>query len=787
MITYFKTISDTSTPFHVDLNVAIDRIRNGKSKDLVEDVRSESEKDKRNEKKKKLPAICFSGTFSKRADNAIIEHSGIICIDFDGFRDEQHLFTKREELINDNFSYCVFISPSGDGIKVLVRIPKDPMNHKKYFNALKKYYNCDEFDVTCKNISRVCYESYDPEIYVNELSFVWSDMDNSDEHKPMAKPMIRVDDSNEIVRRLTLWWQKNYGMIPGHRNNNLYILACAFNEFGIDRQTARSIIDSYDTNGDMAREIPSLFESAYKNTSIHNTKFYEDIDKTVAIKNDIKVGMPLDKVAEVYKDVPADVIEHINSEEDPNRFWTKSSKGKIDIVPHLFRNFLTNEGFYKYYPEGSNNFVFIRIQDNVMKDSSEDLIKDYILKYLDSINDMSVYNYFAINTKFFTENFLNFLPKIDARFMMDDSENAYLYYNNCAIKVTRNGIERIEYKDLKGIVWEEQKIKRNFSESAFDDCEYKRFITNISGDDKERIKSVESTLGYLMHSHKPASYSPAVILNDEIISDNPEGGTGKGIFVKSVSHMKKMVIIDGKGFSFQKSFPYQRVQVDTQVLVFDDVSKHFDFEKLFSIITEGIDLEKKNKDEIRIPFERSPKIVITTNYAIRGAGNSFDRRKWDLELKQYYNKSFTPETEFGHMLFSGWDEYEWNKFDNYMISNLQSYLNKGLLRSEFKNLKTRKFIAETSSDFWEWATSNDNVHTKAGVRSLGQDLFNSFTQEYPDYATYGRFKISQNKFYRWIDSYGEFQFGKKPVVTRNALGKNIEFVVKEDEQLNLRL
>jgi hypothetical protein len=787
MITYFKSINDTSAPYHVDVSVAIDRIRNGKSKELVEAVRNESDKNARNEKKKKLPAICFSGTFSKRADNAIIEHSGIICIDFDGFRDEQHLFAKRQELIDDNYSFCVFTSPSGDGIKVLVRIPKDPKNHKKYFNSLQKHYNCEEFDVTCKNISRVCYESYDPDVHVNELALIWSDMDGSDDYKPAVRPMIKVDDTNEITRRLTLWWIKNYGMIPGHRNNNLYILACAFNEFGVDKQTARSIIDSYDTNGEMAKEIPTLLESAYRNTAIHNTKFYEDIDKTVAIKNDIKVGVPLQKIVEVYKDVPSDVIEHINSEENPNNFWTKSSKGKIDLVPHLLRDYLSNNGFYKYYPDGSKNFVFIRIQDNVIRDSSEEIIKDFILDYLEGINDMSVYNYFAMNTKFFTETFLNFLPKIDARFMTDDSENAYLYYNNCAVKVTRRGIERIEYKDLKGLVWEDQKIKRNFTESAFDDCEYKRFITNISGDDKERIKSVESTIGYLMHSHKPASYCPAVILNDEVISDNPEGGTGKGIFVKSVSHMKKMVIIDGKGFSFQKSFPYQRVQVDTQVLVFDDVSKHFDFERLFSVITEGITLEKKNKDEIHIPFERSPKIVITTNYAIKGAGNSFERRKWDLELKQYYNKSFTPETEFGHMLFSGWDEYEWNKFDNYMISNLQSYLNKGLVRSEFKNLKTRKFIAETSSDFWEWAVSNDNVHTKAKIKSLGQDLFNSFTQEYPDYATYGRFKISQNKFYRWIDSYGEFAFGTKPTVSRTALGKNIEFIVKENEQLNLKL
>lgn len=787
MITYFKTINETSTPFHVDVNVAIDRIKNGKSKELVEDVRKETEKNARNEKKKKLPAICFSGTFSKRADNAIIEHSGIICIDFDGFRDNQHLFQKREELIADKYSYCVFTSPSGDGIKVLVRIPKDPMNHKKYFNALKKYYDCDEFDVTCKNISRVCYESYDPDIYVNDLSLIWSDMDNSDEYKPVVKQMIRVTDDNEIIRRLSLWWDKNFGMIPGQRNNNLYILASAFNEFGISKETARSVIESYDINGDMAHEIPSIIQSGYKNVSNHNTKFYEDIDKTVSIKNDIKNGMPIKEVIERNEDVPIELIDKMVSETNPNEFWTKSSKGKIELVPNLFRDFLTKEGFYKYYPEGSKNFVFVRVQDNVITDSSEEVIKDFILKYIESTGDMSIYNFFAINTKFFTENFLNFITNVDSRFMTDDSETAYLYYNNCAIKVTRRGIEKIDYKDLKGIVWEDQKIKRNFLETSHVDCEFKRFITNISGDDKERVKSVESTIGYLMHSYKPASYCPAVILNDEVISDNPEGGTGKGIFVKSVSHMKKMVIIDGKGFSFQKSFPYQRVQVDTQVLVFDDVSKNFEFERLFSVITEGITLEKKNKDEIHIPFERSPKIVITTNYAIKGAGNSFERRKWDLEFKQHYNKSFTPESEFGHMLFSGWDEYEWNKFDNYMIANLQSYLNKGLVRSEFKNLKTRKFIAETSSDFWEWATSKDNVYTRPKMKSLGQDLFNSFTQDYPDYSNYGRYKVSQNRFYKWIDSYGEFAFGKKPIVTRNALGKNVEFVLKEEEQLNLKL
>jgi len=41
---------------------------------------------------------------------------------------------------------------------------------------------------------------------------------------------------------------------------------------------------------------------------------------------------------------------------------------------------------------------------------------------------------------------------------------------------------------------------------------------------------------------------------------------------------------------------------------------------LFSVVTEGLTLEKKNKDAIKIPFSKSPKIAITTNYAIKGSG-----------------------------------------------------------------------------------------------------------------------------------------------------------------------
>ena len=124
---------------------------------------------------------------------------------------------------------------------------------------------------------------------------------------------------------------------------------------------------------------------------------------------------------------------------------------------------------------------------------------------------------------------------------------------------------------------------RNFSLCEIKDCTYKKFINNICAKEESRTKTMESTIGFLLHAHKNLSYCPAVILNDEVISDNPEGGTGKGIFMNAISQMKKVVTIDGKSFAFERSFAYQLVSADTQILVFDDVKKHFDFERLFSV------------------------------------------------------------------------------------------------------------------------------------------------------------------------------------------------------------
>ena len=205
---------------------------------------------------------------------------------------------------------------------------------------------------------------------------------------------------------------------------------------------------------------------------------------------------------------------------------------------------------------------------------------------------------------------------------------------------------------------------------------------------------------------------------------------------------------------------------------------------MFSVVTEGLTLEKKNKDAIKIPFHKSPKIAITTNYAIKGAGNSFARRKWELELHQHYTKKYTPQDEFGRLFFGDWDDDEWCVFDNYMIGCLQLYLKEGLIQSEFVNLKIRQLSAETSHDFIEWCGllegSEPHQKLEPDMRIYKNEMYFDFINEYPDYAPKSKMTISRIRFYKWIHSYCIFKTGQPALEGRDTTGRWFTFAYKEE-------
>ncbi len=120
-------------------------------------------------KAKHFDYVTFSGTFSKRADNDLINHSGLLTIDFDHIPNLNKL---KEDLLVDEYfdTELMFVSPSGDGLKWIIPIDLTVDMHLNYFNSISSYikqtYNL-EIDKSGKDISRACFLCYDKDVYIN--------------------------------------------------------------------------------------------------------------------------------------------------------------------------------------------------------------------------------------------------------------------------------------------------------------------------------------------------------------------------------------------------------------------------------------------------------------------------------------------------------------------------------------------------------------------------------------------------------------------------------------------
>jgi len=751
IVTIFKNLHSTNTPFLKDIDFILDRIKSGKSKDIVLNVRKQKNKELADEIKVTLPAICFSGEFTKRSDNSIVQHSGLICLDFDKYETKETLQKDKELISKDKYTFSCFISPSGNGLKVLIKIPKDIENHKKYFDALEKHFNNKHFDTTSKNISRVCFESYDKDIYINKNSKEWTEKieDQQFDYRNTA-PTIKLENENEIIKRLWVWFNKQHSMKNGERNNNLFILVSAFSDYGISEIETNRFCNQFIEADFSQNEIDKVIRSAYsKGKANFGMKFFEDSETLKQVSVKLKSGISIKEIKQTLPNIDERVLSEIKENVTSNDFWTFTKKG-VKIENYLYKKWLEGNGFYKYYPEGSDNFIFVKVTNNLIDNTSEVKIKDFVLSELLKLEEFKVYEFLSGTPKYFKDDYLNILAETNIHFKEDTIDTAYIYFKNSAAEVNKDGIILIDYIDLDGFVWKKHIIDFDFKETENIDCDFSKFIDLVSDNNKERVNSLTSTIGYLMHSFKTSSNNKAIILNDETISENPNGGSGKGIFWNALSKVKRVADINGKSFSFEKSFPYQTVSVDTQILVFDDVQKNFKFENLFSVITEGITLEKKNKDAIKIPISKSPKIIITTNYTLGGIGGSFERRKWELEFSSYFSSKHTPLNEFGRMLFDEWDYNEWLKFYNYMLTCLRMYLINGLVQHDFNNLEVRKFIKETSYEFYEWVNEDENIIYNERIPKA--QLFNTFIEEFPDFKKW----LSNKKFSQWIESFAKF-------------------------------
>lgn len=463
----------------------------------------------------------------------------------------------------------------------------------------------------------------------------------------------------------------------------------------------------------------------------------------------------------IYEGLTPEIVE-----DKVSIFWKVNEKGKYEILASRYGMFLEQNNFSKIYPDGSNFPTLVKISGRFIEETSTKRIQDYVLQYLrNGPFGEDAHSFFFNNPGFFAENYISGISTSTVQFHEDTADTAYLYYLNCAVRIKANGPEMIPYSSLNGYVWKSHVLQRNYNPDVKTSGEYERFIYLVGAKDPDKISAFRSAIGYMLHGYKTLAKAKAVILNDEKIGSSPNGGSGKGIFCQALSHMKRLVKLDAKAFNPMSQFSFQSVTQQTQIVLFNDAKETFDFESLFNVITDSFRIERKNKDEIIIPHEKSPKVIISTNYAIKGSGPSHNRRRFELELSSHFSDHYTAFDEFGHELFRDWTEEEWARFDNFMIGCIYQFLREGLTADKSHNLSLKKLHSASGPEFVEWAQEGNLPPNQRLMRS---DLFKSFTTEYSDQAKY----TSQRAFKRYLEAYAEY--AEYEIQEGNTMGRWIE-------------
>ena len=220
-------------------------------------------------------------------------------LDFDDVIDVQ---AKKKELIDCAFILAVWVSPSGNGVKALAKIA-DPKKHREHFEAIREIY--PEADRSGINISRVCFESYDPEIIVKEDCDFFTKYKITETFKE-SKP---TPTGNDVFEKLLKWLStKNDAFVTGNRNLFVFKLASACCRFGMGQLECQSnmVFSFLGGSTDFSiQEADQAIKSAYRSSSASSgtAHFTNDVLVTKTTTKEVEIDSSIYDLEVRPKDV----------------------------------------------------------------------------------------------------------------------------------------------------------------------------------------------------------------------------------------------------------------------------------------------------------------------------------------------------------------------------------------------------------------------------------------------------------------------------------------------------
>lgn len=328
-INYFEHLKRVKAIKEMDILEVFYSIKEGKYSKIVAYLRSLSIDKYKEERILKLPCFSISTTFKgSRSNENATEHNGIIGVDIDDIDNPEEVIDK---LKKDEYILCMFISPSGRGVKVFYLTEATIETHSLFINQCKK--RCDELtgivsDSQVKDISRVCFVSDDPELYLNEdarvLKYTSISLDNES-----------IDPSSGVsLDQIELFTNKITTFRKGNRNGflTMFVHNCnkqGVNQYDVENYCTKFIQSDFDFN-----QIRSTIKSVYSNYSheFGSKKNSPAILNTASLP-EFKIG---NKV--IYEEVLKFIGDNYVLVPEKEIFFYKNPDGEIDYTRTINRS-----------------------------------------------------------------------------------------------------------------------------------------------------------------------------------------------------------------------------------------------------------------------------------------------------------------------------------------------------------------------------------------------------------------------------------------------------------------
>lgn len=280
--------------------------------------------------------------------------------------------------------------------------------------------------------------------------------------------------------------------------------------------------------------------------------------------------------------------------------------------------------------------------------------------------------------------YMTILPLFSGTILRDRSGCAYIPFNNGILEIGKADVKMHKYGDIDEYVFARD-IKDLDYIIGTPEGKFTEFVQMITIDDGH-FKFIKSVFGYLLHTFKKKSFAKAVMIIEDVDDqDEARGRSGKGLLAQFIKWIRSTVEQDGRNYKSDSQFKMQRISPWTQIFYLNDPGTLVMMQQFYNYITDDFLVELKGKKSYSIPFSKSPKILITTNFLPTLESDSDKDRFIVLPIKKVFTATFRFQDAFPNQEFfsTDWDKFEKNAAMNFAVECIQEYLKYGLY--DYKN------------------------------------------------------------------------------------------------------